>query len=77
MKPMSAAYSRKQRRHRSRPYLRMIPWVLEHTRLPRAHNKVSTTTTKVALHPLGHTAQLCPTAMVMAAVYAIVSRNSG
>ena len=35
-KPMSVAYSRKQRRHRSRPYLRIRPCVLLHTRLPHA-----------------------------------------
>ena len=33
LNPMSLAYSRKQRRHTIRPYLRMMPCVLLHTRL--------------------------------------------
>ncbi len=33
MKPMSAAFSRKHWRQMFSPYLRMIPWLLLHTRL--------------------------------------------
>ena len=68
MKPMSLAYSRKQRRHRSRPYLRMIPWVLLHTRLPQhSTQQQSAPRDGMALHPLDRAAQLCSTAMVGAA----------
>ena len=68
MKPMSLAYSRKQRRHRSRPYLRMMPWVLLHTRLPRhSAQQKSAPRDGMALHPQDRTAQLCSTAMVGAA----------
>ena len=68
MKPMSLAYSRKQRRHRSRPYLRMMPWVLLHTRLPQhSTQQKSAPRDGMALHPLDRTAQLCSTAMVGAA----------
>ena len=68
MKPMSLAYSRKQRRHRSRPYLRMMPWVLLHTRLPQhSTQQKSAPRDGMALHPLDRTAQLCSTSMVIAA----------
>ena len=77
MKPMSAAYSRKQRRHRSRPYLRMIPWVLLHTRLhSTARNRGQHHETNGSAPAGSHCPALCSTAMVIAAVHAIIPRHS-
>jgi hypothetical protein len=41
LKPMSGAYCLKHLRQMLRPYLRMRPWVLLHTRLKAKHSHVN------------------------------------